>query len=413
MVVRVIDAPSPPPPPPPAAYNIPTLAQSEKAVLIVGNRRFENFESVWVQLRWTEAYPQFRFSTADIVEVPGQPPPANWQELQFKPGDECAVYLGGYLAVAGVITVRQTAYDKENKGVQLSGIGVTWYAARASVIHATGNFDGKSFEQVAREVLAPTGISPKVIGTLDATPFARLQVDPGETIWSFLERIARPRGIILGSDNEGHFLLIGDHVGQLTSDLVEGVNILRCQAVISVENIFNDYIIRGQSAASDDMNGPQASEQEAAAGGTALRYSPLLTMAEQPVWSVGELATRAQHEAVWHEGTIVQATITVQGWIRPGTNLLWMTGDDVMVRSPMAMLNQVLKIETVTFTQDRNSGTLTSLDLVAPWLLKDHSDFNLGVPGAPQAPDKGTPTTTPAATPPATPSSDPPPLYQE
>jgi prophage tail gpP-like protein len=383
----------------------------EKAMLIVGQRQFDNFESVWVQLRWTEAYPLFRFTTADIVEVPGQPPPDDWQLLQFKPGDECAIYLGGYLALAGVITARQTAYDKENKGVQLTGIGVTWYAARASVIHETGNFDGKTFEQVAREVLAPTGVQPCVVGTLDATPFERLQLNPGETIWAFLERLARVRGIVLGSDNLGHMLLIGNHKGQVVADLVEGLNILKCQSVISIENMFNDYIVRGQSAASDDMNGTQAAEQEASAGGTAKRYSPLLTMAEQPVWGSPELKMRADNEMVWHEGTIVNATIVVQGWIRPGTNVLWQAGDDVTVNSPMAMLNNmVLKINQVTFSQDRGSGTTTTLDLVAPWLLKDQSDFNVGVPGAPHAPGVAVAPTLPASTPPAVKPADPPPL---
>ena len=375
----------------------------EVATVIVAGRRFDNWESVWIQHRWAEDCPLFKFTTADIVEVP-----SNWQLLQFKPGDECAIYLGRYLAVAGVILTRQTAYDAENKGVQLDGKGITWYAARASVMHKTGNFDGKTFEQVAREVIGPTGVGIKVVGNLNATPFARLQVEPGETVWNFLERIARPRGIVLGSDHLGNFLLIGDHVGVVAADLQEGFNILRCQAVISVENIYTEYPVRGQSAASDEQHGTQASEQEASAGGTAKRYSPLLTPAEQPVWGIGELADRAKNEAVWHEGTIVEATITVQGWMRPNTGLLWAAGDDVRVYTPMAMLNMVMKIQTVTFTQDRNSGTLTTLVLVAPWLLKDRGDWNVNQPGAPAAPGDGRPSTTLPSTPAPTPVPDPP-----
>jgi prophage tail gpP-like protein len=146
-----------------------------------------------------------------------------------------------------------------------------------------------------------------------------------------------------------------------------------------------------------------ASEQEAHHPGTAKRYSPVLTPAEQPVWSIGELQERAKNEAVWHEGTIIEVTIVVQGWMRPGTHSLWRAGDDVSVYSPMAMLNMVLKIKTITFTQDRNQGTLTSLELVAPWLLKDLSDYDLSNPGAPAAPD---PNATPAA--PVTSPSEPP-----
>src|SRR5262249_5369441 len=92
---------------------------NEVATMVVAGHQFSNFETVVVQDRWTEPFPFFRFTTADIIEAPGSPPPTpDWHKLQFRPGEECAIYLGGLLAIAGVITVRQTAYDAHNKGVQ-------------------------------------------------------------------------------------------------------------------------------------------------------------------------------------------------------------------------------------------------------------------------------------------------------
>src|SRR5262249_27493871 len=152
--------------------------------------------------------PEFQFTTADIVEVPGQDPPDNWQKLQFKPGDECGVYLGGQLAVFGVIIARQTAYDKDNKGVQLTGVGLQWYAQRGSILNKT-NFDNESFLQIASEVLAPFGIGFCTVGTIDGTPFTNIQVETGETVWNFLERIARDRQVVLGTDHQGRFVFIG------------------------------------------------------------------------------------------------------------------------------------------------------------------------------------------------------------
>jgi prophage tail gpP-like protein len=193
-------------------------------------------------------------------------------------------------------------------------------------------------------VIAPTGVGIVVIGTLDATPFERLSVEHGETIWDFLERIARPRGIIMGSDHYGNFLLIGDHVtvpADILTDALTGGdnfknNIKRMNSIIAVKNIYSEYRIDGQSAATDSMNGTDASEQTASVPGTATRYSPLLTPAEQPVWGISELQMRAMHEAVWHEGTIVQATVEVQGWMRPSGGL-WQPGATVTVKAPMAM----------------------------------------------------------------------------
>src|SRR3954462_14622476 len=286
-----------------------TIKPQEVATIVVGGRRFDDWETVYVQHRWADGWPIFRFTA-----VERDPIPKLWGRLQFKPGDECAIYLGGELAVAGVITVRQTASAAASHGVMLQGVGVTWYAARGSILDKNGNFDGQTFEQAARRAAAPFGVGVKTIGSLIATPFKRLQVEPGETLWNFLERIARPRGIVMGSDHLGNLLLIGDHTDSVTAHFTEGENILRCQASISINWMHDRYAMRGSTPGGESKQGTDASEQEAIVLGTILkRYSPLLTTAEQPVWNLSELADRAKNEAVWHDGTIIEVQITTQG----------------------------------------------------------------------------------------------------
>ena len=377
----------------------------EVATLIVGGYRFEDFESVMVQHRWADAFPLFRFTTADVVEAP-----PTWERLQFKPGDLCDIYLGGHLAIHGIILTRQTVYAAEHHAVQLEGVGITWASARASILDKESKFDGMTFEQIARKVMAPTGVGIEVIGKLDATPFAKgTKNNPGETIWAFLERLARVRGIVLGSNPYGFMLLIGEHSFSSVENLIEGENVLRMNCIISIVNTRNDFRVRGQTVGGDDKKGTDASEQEASAPGSLKLYSPLLTPTEQPVWGIPELAMRASHEARWNEGTIIRASVVVQGWLRGG-EALWMAGDKVFVSSPMAMLNLEMKIETATFTQDREQGTLTTLDLVVPWLLRDTGvDFRIGGSTTPEPPPDAEGVSTPAETPPAAPVPDPPP----
>jgi prophage tail gpP-like protein len=356
-----------------------TIKPEETATLVVKGRRFYDWETVFVQHRWAEPFPQFRFTVAERDR-----PATLWEKLQFAPGDECAIYLGGILSITGVILVRQTSYDANAHGVMLQGVGMTWYASRGSILDTKGNFDGMTFEQVARKVAAPFSVGVKTIGMLDTKKFDKLQVSPGENLWNFLERLARPRGIVMGSDHHGNILLIGDHASLVSAELIEGDNILKCQATISKEQMFSEYVVRGSTPADDSTHGRMASELAATITGTAKRYSPLLTPVEEPVKSPAEYAARAKNESIWHEGTIIRATITVQGWMMPGGGL-WRTGDRVAVVSPMAMLNMGLKIETATFTQDATGGTLTVLELVAPWLLKDVANYDVG-PGLPQPP---------------------------
>ena len=45
---------------------------AEVATVVVNDLQFNNWESVWVQQRWAEAFPVFKFTTADLPPTPGR-----------------------------------------------------------------------------------------------------------------------------------------------------------------------------------------------------------------------------------------------------------------------------------------------------------------------------------------------------
>jgi prophage tail gpP-like protein len=351
----------------------------EIAVLEVNGLRFEDWEFVMVRRNWGDAFAYFQFSAAerDPIFKQGGPFPS-WQKLQFKPGDHCTIYLAGELAITGFIEVRQVAYNANSHGVMLIGKSYTAQAAKSSVDTPTGNFDNKNIQQIASEVCAPYGVGIKTIGALDLTPFQQCQNGKGETVWDFLERLARVRGVRLAADAFGNFLLIGDHGFSVVAGLIEGKNIKECQCIITNEMVFAQYDVHGQGQASDDFNGAQASEMKASTGSDVAKlYSKLITPMEESVRTVAELQKRADDEKRWHDGSQIQATITVQGWLREGVSL-WHEGDQVYVHSPMAMLDQELAIQQVVFTQDDKRGTLTTLTCVNPEYLRGRLNFDVG-----------------------------------
>jgi len=358
----------------------PVPDPEEVATIVVGGARYDDWETVYVQLRWRDWFPTFQFTAAER-----DPNPPLWERIQFAPPDPCAIYLGGQLAITGNILRRQTAYDKGSHSVQLWGVGRTFWAGRASII-PTQDFSGLTLLEVAQRLCKKFGIQVLPIGKLDQTKFKTLENEPGETVFAFIERLARPRGAVFAADHLGNFLLIGDHSWQPIWNLIEGKNILRMQSIISVEGTFKDIRTQGQSGGDDQQHGTKSSELEGFSEGfEKMPYSPLLVPAEQPVWGQGELMTRARNEDIFIRGNYITANVTVQGWLRGGSTL-WLPGDKVTVDSPMAMfVNQELKIQSATFTQDRESGTLTLLELVAPWLLRDtmNADPTGQIPQAP------------------------------
>ena len=65
----------------------------------------------------------------------------------------------------------------------------------------------------------------------------------------------------------------------------------------------------------------------------------------------------------------VQATFTVQGWIRPDGKL-WDVCDNLSVKAPSLFPNadgfQTLGVQTVRYAQDAENGTLTTFECVLP-----------------------------------------------
>jgi prophage tail gpP-like protein len=219
------------------------------------------------------------------------------------------------------------------------------------------------------------------MGVADGTPFKPpAKNEPGETIFSFLERLARDRKVVMSSDRYGNYVFIGQHGPVSQETLREGYNILKMQCVISKLDARSSYYTRGQrpSGEESDQGSPlDRAHQEARSGGSLKRYSPLLTIMEHPAWTPKEIALRNATEVMWNEGQEIDARITVQGWFT-SQGTLWEAGKDVMVISPMAMLNMLLKIETVTFSQDNNGGSITTLKCIRPDARNGTSDYSRG-----------------------------------
>ena len=349
----------------------------DQATLIVQGVNYQDWESVWVQLRWQEPYDHFRFTA-----VERDTPPGMFYKLQFVPGEDCKINLGGIDVIDGFIETRQVAYDATKHGVELQGVSSTAWSSKSSVNDQTGSFDGMSFSAVARKVLAPYPVGVIEIGELDETPFDKLQAQKGEMIWDFLERLARPRGVVLSSDSFGNYLLIGNHHAPIVNtQLIEGENIKKMQFMMYKRHVYVAYRVDAQTAGgSNGVMGTQASELTATVGGgTGKLNSLLITPAEQPVKSYDEVLRRAKNEFIWHEGPQIEASVTVQGWFRDEYNIWW-PGENVFLYSPMCPSNMVMKIKATTFSQDSANGTETVLDLVQPWALMDIGPMNVGDP---------------------------------
>lgn len=341
---------------------------SERVTLIVGGNKFEDWTSIVVQRTWGAPYDEFRFTCA---EREGATASQVNSSSRFKPGDKCRIELAGQLAMEGEIITRQCAYDGHSHGVELQGTNQTWPAATSSVIHKTNSFDGKTFAEIVAEVLGPTGVAWDFNPDPPPQKLKYVHSEKGETNFAFLERIARNLKIIITCTKVGGFLFICE--GRQTGNqgrLIEGKNIKKMQCVVSVQNSYSKIFVVGQSNASNELNYVKASQQKAEVAGKYKGYRPLVIPQEQPTTEQTLVKTNAENAAMWQAGTEINATVVVYGWQINEGGPLWEPGSDVTVHSPMAMLNnQKMTLQSVTHTQDNNSGTQTTLLCVSENVL--------------------------------------------
>jgi prophage tail gpP-like protein len=194
---------------------------------------------------------------------------------------------------------------------------------------------------------------------------------PGETMYDFLDGLARMVGVHFTSNPQGDFVAA---VGSLpeSDSVTEGVDILIGREILFRPSITSFMPAMTQGTGDNQIWGPMVShmpwKQEA------LQEFMSMTFGTAPAVIRNELATHDQQmlsgrigtESSFMEGDKITVFATVHGWLRPSGGL-WKRLQQVVVTSPMlVMYGKSLTAKNVTFTQDNDTGSRTLLELCNP-----------------------------------------------
>jgi len=346
-----------------------TMNPDEIATLEVNGKVYTDWTSVVVEVRWVDWFPTFMFENTEESPVP-----INWSDLQFLPGDVVKISLANVPSVFGYITERHAGYSDQEHGIKLIGTGRTSDLTNSTVpLDKLGNHDGKTWPQLAKDLMAHLGIGLTLKGKVDTEPFEQIQVQPGETIATILERYARMRKIVIGSNEYGDLLAIGNHSAEQSGILAEGVNIRAANCVIRDDMVYRRIYTMGQKQGNDDSNGDQANKQIGQVIGSSNRNRFLVIPTEIADSDAG-VQKRAEMEYIFTEGAQIEAHVTVQGWLQDGGKP-WRAGEYYWVRSPSLVLDRLLGCRTAVYRQHEGGGTTTTLEMVDPVHMNGKPDY--------------------------------------
>lgn len=353
---------------------------------------YRSWKSIQVRRTFGDGISVFSFSASEVTAKGGQR-----SAVFLKPGDPIAVSLGSHQVINGFVTKREVSYDKESHDLIIQGKSKTCDVADSSVIIRPGDYKGFNVQQIANAVMQPHAVSLVTrnppSGWDKAFDFATPHY--GETCFSFINRLCNQRGLRITDDKNGN-LVAGqyDTAAKAVAALQEGRNILRAVGVLDDENAWSTTGMIQQSPGNDQNFGTTRAIAASVTNPGLTRPNRVRLVHGDMTGDAAQLATRTGFENDMTASTIVTASVTVVGWFKPDGEL-WKEGENVSVLSPMLFPmidgNVTLSVQSVTYAQDSNEGTTTTLELVQPARLGSPIDPNnpTGQPNAPDTPPQG------------------------
>jgi prophage tail gpP-like protein len=343
------------------------MAQKDwRAEITIDGQKFRDWTSI-------EAYDapmedtcrHFRFSCTE-----GSPAPKVMSNMRIKPGQECSITLAGEKFLSGFVNYREAVIDAYRHGVLIAGRGKTQDLIDSSVIFSKdqkGQHKNMTFQEISEKLLKDYGIQLKIFNPSDEMQkkFENYQLQPGETAFNAIERMARMRKITLAEDEQGNLIAYGKPKEGGGETLEEGKNIKRASCRIIDWQNYSQVLYLGQTqGGTNNKQGewgrPIAQVEAQESDGTTKRNRPIQMMPEHTEQDIKARTTNENWNNVRFR---IDCEITVTGWTAGDGGKLWEAGNQAMVKAPSLILSEKLAIKRVCFTQDNARGTETTMNL--------------------------------------------------
>ena len=163
-------------------------------------------------------------------------------------GSPLVLKMGGQTVITGYLDEIKQRVSGNDKTISVSGRDKTCDLVDCAIIHNSYQFKNQTAKQIAEAICKPFGIS--VVWQVQA-PEANeripvWQVEPGETAFDNLSKIARHKGVLVTSDVDGN-LLFTEPSNKQVGNLTLGENLLELEQTDSWLQRFSLYRVIGDA----------------------------------------------------------------------------------------------------------------------------------------------------------------------
>jgi prophage tail gpP-like protein len=323
--------------------------------LIAGGKKYVGWTACTVKASGTEVARTARIIVTELGD-------ADWN---FPPFTEVELLASGSQLLKGYVQDYQPSYSADQHEVALTLVSDSIDYADNSVKSETGFFENKTVSEIAEELGKPFGlgivVSPQAVSAAgEVIEWFQLRLGAA-TPWSEMMRLLPQRGLTMRGRADGKAEITKEGDEMHAGGLIEGWNIIAATGLMTSRELFAETSAVGQGDETEDED----YEPEGVAFDervTRERYKQVVVeeAADQKL-----LQKRAEHEKARAAGFSAQATIVTPGF-RDAGGTLWEPYRGIYVQSPKLKLWRNMIIQEVTFSQDPDGGTVSTLSLHAP-----------------------------------------------
>lgn len=283
-------------------------------------------------------------------------------QFAFNPGDPFILASNGETIVTGYLEVVDESADAKSHKIEIAGRSKGADTIDSSAVHATGELRNKTILDIARE-LDQQGVGfSSDIPNLPKLDFFR--VNPAETVFQSIERIARDQHLLLQGMPDGSIKITKGSSKRVNTAIVQGVTgIVSAARKEDASQKHSGYKVVGQRSLGSKLKGSIQIQQESK--DTSVKRNRPKNLVSETDTDDARAKARADRERNRAFGYSVTATVTVQGW-RDDAGALWVPNSIVYVRIPRIKCDMDLLIESVNFIKDSKEGSVAQLQLVHP-----------------------------------------------
>lgn len=320
---------------------------TEQVYLNIDSQRIYGWQDVSVFHSMDAIAPQFDVSYTD--------PDQNFIDVDLQLDTDVSLWLGNDQIIAARIEDIAPSYDDKSHSIAAAGRGPA-----GDLVDCAYDVDGAQNKQfrkqkldvIASELCRPFGIKVIVDRGVDVGEPLTQTIDEGESIWSFLDQLARYRAVRFMSDLQGNLHITKPGLRRSQTVLAYGVNIKGCAARYSLRDIYSSYTVLSQLAGVGVQQSPNAVARQL---GRELdqrysgRHRPFVAMSDRSATSK-ECETRAKFERRTRAGRSQSVVYTLNGW-RDEQGELWQINTLVSIQDPIAGINGERLISEVRYIE--------------------------------------------------------------